>query len=103
METDWIRDMEDFVNEYHPGIISVLEHLFIDDWQNLPVSSSHIFVPHIHSVGLMSAPTVVFSHATPTQQIHSAEVDEVEEIASNHRGLFLKSAKTMSTLMIRQI
>ena len=26
-----------------------------------------------------------------------------EEIASNHRGLFLKSAKTMSTLMIRHL
>ena len=49
--------------------ITLLEHLFNDDRQNLPSSVSHILVPHIQSLGLTESPSVL-EHVAPTQQIH---------------------------------
>ena len=46
-----------------------LEHLFNDDWQNLPSSVSHILVPHIQSPGLTVALSVL-EQIEPVQHIH---------------------------------
>ena len=37
----------------------LLEHLFNDDWQNLPSSVSHNFTPHMQLAGLFKAPLIL--------------------------------------------
>ena len=48
--------------------LALKEHLFNNVWQNLPSSVSHMLVPHIQSLGLTEAPSVL-EHVAPTQHI----------------------------------